>query len=73
MPNSQSVNGETRHETQLERLDRNLEELTGELNTGNRTPGHQILEAFVDRDDALRREVAIAALLAGSLCSIDPG
>jgi hypothetical protein len=31
MPDSQRVNGETRHETQLERLDRNLEEMTGEL------------------------------------------
>jgi hypothetical protein len=31
MPDSQQAKGETRHETPLERLDRNLEELTGEL------------------------------------------
>jgi hypothetical protein len=31
MPDSRSVNGETRRETPLECLDRNLEELTGEL------------------------------------------
>jgi hypothetical protein len=31
MPDSQSVDDEARHETQLERLDRNLEEMTGEL------------------------------------------
>ena len=31
MPDSQSVDDEDRHETQLERLDRNLKEMTGEL------------------------------------------
>jgi hypothetical protein len=31
MPDSQRAQGETRHETPLEGLDRNLEELTGEL------------------------------------------
>lgn len=31
MQDPQSVDGETRHETRLERLDRNLEEMTGDL------------------------------------------
>jgi hypothetical protein len=31
MPDSHSVDDEARHKTQLERLDRNLEEMTGEL------------------------------------------
>jgi Family of unknown function (DUF6328) len=45
MPDSQSVNGETRHETQLERLDRNLEEMTGELRVI--VTGVQVLFAFL--------------------------
>ena len=45
MPDSQSVNGETRHETQLERLDRNLEEMTGELRVV--VTGVQVLFAFL--------------------------
>jgi hypothetical protein len=45
MPDSRSVNGETRHETQLERLDRNLEELTGELRVV--VTGVQVLFAFL--------------------------
>jgi hypothetical protein len=45
MPDSQSVNGETRHETQLERLDRNLEELTGEMRVV--VTGVQVLFAFL--------------------------
>jgi hypothetical protein len=45
MRDSQSVHGETRHETQLERLDRNLEELTGELRVV--VTGVQVLFAFL--------------------------
>ncbi len=45
MPDSQRVNGETRHETQLERLDRNLEEMTGELRVI--VTGVQVLFAFL--------------------------
>lgn len=45
MPDSHGVNGETRHETQLERLDRNLEELTGELRVV--VTGVQVLFAFL--------------------------
>lgn len=45
MPDSQSVNGETRHETRLERLDRNLEEMTGELRVA--VTGVQVLFAFL--------------------------
>ncbi len=39
------MNGENRHETQLERLDRNLEELTGELRVV--VTGVQVLFAFL--------------------------
>ncbi|HEX5308463.1 MAG TPA: DUF6328 family protein [Solirubrobacteraceae bacterium] len=39
------MNGETRHETPLERLDRNLEELTGELRVV--VTGVQVLFAFL--------------------------
>jgi uncharacterized protein DUF6328 len=45
MPDPHSVNVETRHETQLERLDRNLEELTGELRV--LVTGVQVLFAFL--------------------------
>ena len=45
MPDSQRVNGEARHETQLERLDRNLEEMTGELRVV--VTGVQVLFAFL--------------------------
>ena len=45
MPDSQRVNGESRHETQLERLDRNLEEMTGELRVV--VTGVQVLFAFL--------------------------
>jgi hypothetical protein len=45
MPDSRSVSGETRHETQLERLDRNLDELTGELRVV--VTGVQVLFAFL--------------------------
>ncbi len=45
MPDSQMVKGETRHETQRERLDRNLEELTGELRVV--VTGVQVLFAFL--------------------------
>jgi hypothetical protein len=45
MPDPQSVHGETRRETQLERLDRNLEELTGELRVV--VTGVQVLFAFL--------------------------
>ncbi len=45
MPDSQSVDDEDRHETQLERLDRNLEELTGELRVV--VTGVQVLFAFL--------------------------
>jgi Family of unknown function (DUF6328) len=45
MPDARSMNGETRHETQLERLDRNLEELTGELRVV--VTGVQVLFAFL--------------------------
>ncbi|HEY2766993.1 MAG TPA: DUF6328 family protein [Solirubrobacteraceae bacterium] len=45
MPASHSANGETRHETPLERLDRNLEELTGELRVV--VTGVQVLFAFL--------------------------
>jgi hypothetical protein len=42
---SHGASGETRHETQLERLDRNLEELTGELRVV--VTGVQVLFAFL--------------------------
>jgi Family of unknown function (DUF6328) len=45
MPDSQRVNGEARHETQRERLDRNLEEMTGELRVV--VTGVQVLFAFL--------------------------
>ncbi len=45
MQDSQPANGQTRHETQLERLDRNLEELTGELRVI--VTGVQVLFAFL--------------------------
>src|SRR5580698_1933896 len=45
MPDPQSMHGEARHETQLERLDRNLEELTGELRVV--VTGVQVLFAFL--------------------------
>ena len=45
MSDSQHANGETRHETQLERLDRNLEEMTGELRVV--VTGVQVLFAFL--------------------------
>ncbi len=45
MADPQSENGETRHETQLERLDRNLEEMTGELRVV--VTGVQVLFAFL--------------------------
>lgn len=45
MSDSKSASGETRHETQLERLDRNLEELTGELRVV--VTGVQVLFAFL--------------------------
>lgn len=45
MPDSQRVNGQARHETQLERLDRNLEEMTGELRVV--VTGVQVLFAFL--------------------------
>lgn len=44
-PDSRGVNGERRHETSLERLDRNLEELTGELRVV--VTGVQVLFAFL--------------------------
>ncbi len=45
MPGSQSVDDEARHETQLERLDRNLKEMTGELRVV--VTGVQVLFAFL--------------------------
>ncbi len=45
MQDAQSATGETRRETQLERLDRNLEELTGELRVI--VTGVQVLFAFL--------------------------
>jgi Family of unknown function (DUF6328) len=45
MPDSQSVDDEARHETRLERLDRNLEEMTGELRVV--VTGVQVLFAFL--------------------------
>lgn len=45
MPDSRGVSGSRRHETQLERLDRNLEELTGELRVV--VTGVQVLFAFL--------------------------
>jgi hypothetical protein len=45
MPDSQAVDDGTRHETQLERLDRNLEEMTGELRVV--VTGVQVLFAFL--------------------------
>jgi Family of unknown function (DUF6328) len=45
MPDSPSVDDEDRHETQLERLDRNLEEMTGELRVV--VTGVQVLFAFL--------------------------
>lgn len=45
MPDSRSANSERRHETSLERLDRNLEELTGELRVV--VTGVQVLFAFL--------------------------
>jgi hypothetical protein len=45
MSDPQGANGEARHETPLERLDRNLEELTGELRVV--VTGVQVLFAFL--------------------------
>ncbi|HUA11832.1 MAG TPA: DUF6328 family protein [Solirubrobacteraceae bacterium] len=45
MPGSERVNGEKRHETRQERLDRNLEEMTGELRVV--VTGVQVLFAFL--------------------------
>jgi Family of unknown function (DUF6328) len=45
MPDSQSAGGETRHETHLERLDRNLEGMAGELRVV--VTGVQVLFAFL--------------------------
>jgi hypothetical protein len=45
MTNSRGVDDETRHETRLERLDRNLEEMTGELRVV--VTGVQVLFAFL--------------------------
>jgi hypothetical protein len=45
MPDSRRVSGEARRETQLERLDRNLEEMTGELRVV--VTGVQVLFAFL--------------------------
>jgi uncharacterized protein DUF6328 len=45
MPDSRSAPDDTRHETSLERLDRNLEELTGELRVV--VTGVQVLFAFL--------------------------
>lgn len=45
MPDSRNANGGDRHETPLERLDRNLEELTGELRVI--VTGVQVLFAFL--------------------------
>lgn len=45
MTDSRGASGERRHETQLERLDRNLEELTGELRVV--VTGVQVLFAFL--------------------------
>lgn len=45
MPGSRSANGEARNETSRERLDRNLEELTGELRVV--VTGVQVLFAFL--------------------------
>lgn len=45
MTDSRTVDGRTRHETQLERLDRNLEELTGEMRVV--ITGVQVLFAFL--------------------------
>jgi hypothetical protein len=45
MPDPQSMEGERRRETQLERLDRNFEELTGELRVI--VTGVQVLFAFL--------------------------
>jgi hypothetical protein len=45
MSGPQSVDDETRHETHLERLDRNLEEMTGELRVV--VTGVQVLFAFL--------------------------
>jgi hypothetical protein len=45
MPDRQSVDDEARHETDLERLDRNLEEMTGELRVV--VTGVQVLFAFL--------------------------
>lgn len=45
MPDSRSLNGERRRETPAERLDRNLEELTGELRVI--VTGVQVLFAFL--------------------------
>jgi len=45
MPDSQGVGDEARNETQLERLDRNLEEMTGELRVV--VTGVQVLFAFL--------------------------
>ena len=45
VPTSQNAERDTRHETQLERLDRNLEELTGELRVV--VTGVQVLFAFL--------------------------
>ncbi len=45
MPDSRSMDDEDRHETQLERLDRNLQEMTGELRVV--VTGVQVLFAFL--------------------------
>src|ERR1700758_5093780 len=45
IPQSQRVNGETRRETGLERLDRNLDEMMGELRVV--VTGVQVLFAFL--------------------------
>ncbi len=45
MPDSQGMDDKTRHETHLERLDRNLEEMTGELRVV--VTGVQVLFAFL--------------------------
>jgi hypothetical protein len=45
MSDRRSVDGEARHETDLERLDRNLEEMTGELRVV--VTGVQVLFAFL--------------------------
>lgn len=83
MPDSRSVNGgETRHETPLERLDRNLEELTGELRVV--VTGVQVLFAFLlivpfdsgfERVGNFERTVYFVTLILAALaavCTIAP-